>query len=211
MKPRKPIILAAIVVWFIISVCGITQPTSKVEPTPTPIPGWEKFTAQGIEIWFPETFEGGDLQNDLDVIVEKLKALGPEFEAIANAIEANPSTFVLWVFNSKLGDTGYLTNVNITTEKIFSSMTLDTYIEAFSKQIPSSMEITDQQKVMLNQYEAARLVVEMDVNGLIAKELVYVIKDKNTIWAITYATSAAEYDTLLPIFEQSALTFKAQS
>jgi hypothetical protein len=211
MKTRITIFFVFLALCLLVSACGLSKPATVIAPTPTPIPGWEKFTASGIEIWLPESFEGGDLENDLDVIVEKLKSLGSDFEGIAQAIEANPSTFALWVFNTKVGESGYLTNMNITTEKVLSTITLDTYVDAFKKQIPSSMSITDQQKVQLNQFEAVRLVVETDVYNITAKELVYIVKDQNTIWAITYATSGDEFNSLLPVFEQSALTFKTTS
>lgn len=187
-------------------------PTDTPEPTATPevMVGWNKFEATGMEIWLPDSFEGGDLQKDLDVIVSKLKAIGPEFEQVASVIEANPNAFVLWAFDTDIGSSGYLTNMNIVQEQVLSVVTLDMYLQAFEQQIPSYLSITEQAVGQLDHYDSMRLVLDTDVSGVKGKELMYVIKDDNTVWAITFATSLGEFDQRLPAFEQSVQTFISQ-
>jgi len=187
-------------------------PTDTPEPTATPelMVGWNKFEATGMEIWLPDGFEGGDLQKDLDVIVSKLKAIGPEFEQVASVIEANPNAFVMWAFDIDFGSSGYLTNMNIIQEQVLSVVTLDMYLQALEQQIPSYLSITEQAPGQLDRYDSIRLVIDTDVSGVKGKELMYVIKDGNTVWAITFATSLDEFDQRLPAFEQSVLTFISQ-
>ena len=145
MKTRVCII-CLLLVSVMLSACGPSKPavdvaatqtaqapTATTRPTDTPVPtatptalaGWTKFEGSGIEMWLPDSFEGGDLENDLGVLVDKLKALGPEFESVAATIEANPAAFVLWAFDSDLGSSGYLTNVNVIQEQVVSAVTLD--------------------------------------------------------------------------------------
>ncbi len=186
-------------------------PTSPPPPTPTSapaaIPGFTKYAASGIEIWFPESWQGGDLENDLDVVVSNLKSMGSEYDQIAQMIEANPTAFVLWVFDPNVGDTGYLTSANLVKEQVLSAITLDTYIEAVKAQLPSSMVIDDQKIVKVGQYDAARLEIALDISGVKARELMYIYLYNNTVWALTFATSEGEFSTRLPVFEQSASTF----
>ncbi|HET7087479.1 MAG TPA: hypothetical protein VFL17_02400 [Anaerolineae bacterium] len=187
------------------------QPTATSQPTATLIPGWEKFEGGGAELWLPESYEGGDLSSDLDFIVENLRNLGgPEFEQIAQLIEENPSAFVLYVFDSKIGDSGFLTGVNVTKERVLSSVTLDTYIDMAVKQFPSEFHFVERAVVSLDRYEARRLVVELTLAGTRVKEVLYVVKEDNTIWSVTFATGADEFDQRLPTFEQSVRTFAVQ-
>ncbi len=160
-----------------------------------------------MEIWLPESYEGGDLTTDLETLVAKLRTLGPDFESVANMIESNPSAFVLWAFDSNVGEGGYLTNMNVTHEQVMSAVTLDMYVDAVRKQLPSAFTVTAQEEVQLGDYAAVRLVVDMDMNGLRVNELMYILKHGNTIWGITYATGISEFQERLPIFEQSAETF----
>ena len=174
---------------------------------PISIPGWEKFSGAGIELWMPASFEGGDLANDLDVILKQLRALGPEYQKVADMIEQNPESFVLLVYDSKIGATGFLTNVNVTRQQVLSGMKLDAYLDANSSQLGTlGFTVLEQKIVQLDNYEAGRLVIQSD--ALKAKEVMYIIKVKNTMWITTYTTGISEFSSRLPVFEQSANTIK---
>lgn len=96
---------------------------------------------------------------------------------------------------------------NVTKERVLSAMTIDTYLDAAVSQLPNQWHVVEQEIVSLNRYEAGRLVIEVTYAGVSAKQLIYIIKDNNTIWSITFSTSADEYDLRLPAFEQSIRTF----
>ena len=198
--------------------CGpaktVLEPTPTSLPTatslPTSIPGFTKTSAPGIEIWFPAGWEGGDLKNDLEVTVSKLRALGPEFDQIAQMIETNQDAFVLWLFDSKVSDGGFLTNANLVKEQVLSAITLDTYMSSLKSQLPSYMVITDQKMVKVGQYDAARVEITMDISGTKAKELLYIFDHDHTMWTLTFATSEDEFSSRVPVFEQIASTFSVQ-
>jgi hypothetical protein len=211
--PKRTIAICLLAISFLILSCsleGVTGSADKAKtPTPTTIPGWEKFTGGGIELWMPESFEGGDLANDLDVMIERLRSLGPEFEKLAETLEQNPSAIVLLVYDTKISPTGFLTNVNVVKETVVSTVTLDLYLESSSKQMASyGFKVNEQKIIQLDNYESDRLVVQAD--KLKAKEAIYVIKVKNTMWVITYATGIAEFSARLPTFDQSANTIHIQ-
>lgn len=184
----------------------VTLPT--IEITPTLIPGWEKFEGKGVELWLPESYDGGNVSEDLQTVVEKIRSLGPEYENMASVIEKNPDMFAIWAFDSKIGTSGSLTSAAITFEKVKSVITIDTYLDAVSSQLPASFKVTDRQIVKLNGYDAGKLLIEFTISGTNGKELMYAVKNGNTFWVITYGTGADEFDLRLPEFEKSALTFK---
>lgn len=187
-------------------------PTDTPEPTmaATAIPGWAKYGAQGIEDWLPESFVGGDLENDLDVIFDNLITLGPDFEQIASTIEANPTAFVLWTFDTEIGSSGYLINMNIIRDQVLSAVSLEMYMQALAQQLPSYLTIAQLAPGQLSQFESSRLVTNTDISGVKGNELVYLIKDGNAIWVVTFATSEEEFEARLPVFEQSVQTFTTQ-
>jgi hypothetical protein len=176
-------------------------------PTLTPIPGWQKFEGGGAEIWLPSSFEGGNLDDDLEMIAERLRQLGPEYEQTARMLEQNPSAFALWVFDTQVGSSGFLTNMNITKERVFSGITLETYLDMAVNQLPEPFHVVDRSLVDLHYYQAGRIVVEFTISGVQGKEIFFSIQDENVIWNIIFATSKAEFEERLPTFEQSANTF----
>ncbi len=187
-------------------------PTARptVTVTPTAIPGWRKFEARGVELWLPENWEGGDLSKDLDVIVEKLKTLGPQYAQIAQTIKQNPSAYVLWIFDPQVSPSGGLTNANVGQERALSVQTVNTYLDAIEKQLPSDFRVVDRKIVSLDRYEAGRLVIEARVAGAYTKQLFHVMKIANTFWMVNFTTTAAEFDQRLQTFERSVRTFAVQ-
>ena len=186
------------------------EPTATLPPTPTPIPGWEKFEGRGMELWLPESYEGGNLEEDLEVIVSNLRLLGPEFEQMAQIIEQNPSLYAMWAFDSEVGSSGFLVNVNVITERVLSAITVDTYLDAALKQLPPQLRVLERDVLSLGDYPAGRIVVEFDMGAAVAKEVQYAIKDGGTMWIITYAAPEDEFEEYLPVFEQSVLTFRVE-
>jgi len=188
---------------------GLGQATIS-QPTATPIPGWKKFEGGGAELWLPASYEGGDISEDLDVLVERLRALGPDFEQMAQMIEQNPSAFVILAFDSEVGDSGVLTNVSVAIEGVLSVVTLDSYLDAVIKQLPSQYRVVERVIVSLDHYQAGRIALEFTVMGVRGKQVTYVIKSGNTVWAVIYGTGADEFDQRLPTFERSIRTFAIQ-
>ncbi len=123
-------------------------------------------------------------------------------------IEQNRSAFIIWAFDSEIGAGDALTNVNLVKERVLSAVNPESYVDAIESQLPSDFSITQRQKVKLDQYEALRLIIEMREPSI--KEAMYIIKSGNTIWVVTYATGADEFDSRLPTFEQSANTLRVE-
>jgi len=205
------LVIVTVVASCFISVLGegLGQATIS-QPTATPIPGWKKFEGGGAELWLPASYEGGDISEDLDVLVERLRALGPDFEQMAQMIEQNPSAFVILAFDSEVGDSGVLTNVSVAIEGVLSVVTLDSYLDAVIKQLPSQYRVVERVIVSLDHYQAGRIALEFTVMGVRGKQVTYVIKSGNTVWAVIYGTGADEFDQRLPTFERSIRTFAIQ-
>jgi ABC-type sugar transport system substrate-binding protein len=212
MKNKKGLIAALLALAVAVLACSfqMPQPASTITPEPTAVSmaGWQKFTGRGTEIWLPENYTGGDLSKNLDTIVSGLRNLGPDFESIANMIEQNPDIFVIWVFDSKVDANTLPTSVNIARQKVQSAVTVDAYLEALDQQLPDAFIVTDKKKVQLGSHDAGRALVEMELNGKNGIELVYVVRDLDMLWTVTYATDRSEFEQRLPVFEQSAATFQ---
>jgi hypothetical protein len=183
-------------------------PVPTALPTEETIAGWTKFAGKGVVLWLPESYIGGDLSKDLDLIMSKLEALGSEYTQMVQTIKQNPDMYLLWCYDGNIGASGTLTNVNVAHEDVLSGITIAIYMDAVEKQLPSTFTIEESSTLQLKNYEAGKLKISVDVSGVSVKEVMYIVKVDTTIYLITYATSASEYATNEPIFEQSANTFR---
>ena len=189
---------------------GTSKPASGT-PAPSEIQGWSKFEGNQVELQLPNTYKGGDLAKDIEVIAADMRALGADFEPIVKSLEQNPNAISLWAFDSEVGPSGNLTNVNIVAEKVLSAVTLDAYLDAAAGQLPPQFKVVGREMVQLDQYEAGKLTTEFSINGVNGKQLVYVVKQDNTVWVVTYSTGQDEFEQRVSAFEKSINTFYIQS
>jgi hypothetical protein len=158
--------------------------TVTVEPTPVPyeqlIPeGWTQHKTALVEIWLPSIFK----VSNLDVN-----------EELALTV-ANPKTSL------------YKMNVIVIYEPLGTN-SLDDHIDSSFLQLEPLFRVVERRKVSLNETEAVRLVLEGRMDGTDVNELIYVIQDGSTAWAVLYIAQINEFYEMLPTFEQSAKTFR---
>lgn len=199
-----------VIILLVVGIAACSQGNSENNDTTEAVeipPSYKKIEGDGMEIWLPDSFEGGNLEEDLDFIVEKLDQLGPEYSQISEMISRNPSMFALWAFDWEIVDTSFLTNVNVTREKVPSGMNINAYMDLLSEQLPPGFNITNRETVTIGDQSVGRIFVDFSVTGIEGKEIIYIYKVDNTIWIVTFATSVDEFDERLPDFETSAQTF----
>ncbi|MEO0947596.1 MAG: hypothetical protein AAFY11_05525 [Cyanobacteria bacterium J06641_5] len=190
---------------------AIASPEIETAVAANELSGWKRFIGGDIELWLPESFEGGDLVNDIDVAISRLKSLGPQFAQLARLVEANRDAYSLIAIDSEIGPSGNLTNVLVGSERVISTLTLENYLDAIESSFPPPLQVVERDVVSLQRYRAGRLVVETPLNpSVTVKQTIYGIKVGNTIWTIAYSTGIDEFEQRLPIFEKSIETFAVQ-
>lgn len=218
MSTRAVRYLFIIMVMVLLLACGIADLTSQFSPTETPLPsptpepegfpGWKKFEGGGVELWLPDSYEGGDLSQDLNLILEGMRELGPDFEQFAQMLEANPDAFIIYAFDFNPDSMDFVTNVNVTKEQTLSAIQIEDYMEAALSQLPPVMEAVKTETFTVNGYDAGAIELSYPINSLQIHQRLYVIKDGGDFWLVTFSTSAAEFPQRLPDFEQTISTFK---
>jgi branched-chain amino acid transport system substrate-binding protein len=187
------------------------ETVNPIDITQSYLPGWKKLESQGMEIWLPESYDGGNLDVNLNTTLENMKALGSDFNNLVSVIEQNPDIFAIYAFDTNIGLPDSLTNLTVLFEKVPSMMTIENSIDAAINIFPKNFVISDREVVKLNQYTAGRLVVDYSASGKKNKNLIYIIKNEDLVWLIMYGTGLAEFDQRLPEFEKSALTFQVKN
>ncbi len=200
MRTRHPVRITCLVLLSLLAGCGQTETSHSAG---TVVEGWKMFKGGGAELWLPASYEGGDLSKDLDVIVERVRALGPDYEAIARTMERNRSAFVIWAFDPQIGESGGVTNVTVVRERVPSSVTLETYLGLVRKKLTKDFRVVEEGVVPLASYQAGRVVLEANLGGARIKQVMYMVKSGSTVWVANLATGADEFDQRSPAFESS--------
>lgn len=189
-------------------------------PTPTPIPGWERFVGNGVELWVPESFMGGDPALDMDVIVQQVRAFGADYAEAADKLEQELTTAsenntlpVLMVLDTNISGTVALTGVEIYKEAVDPDveLPLDTVMTNFTKAMDPSWKLVERQLVQLDRYPAGLLIFEYKLSvegGAVWRRIAfYVLRADNTLWVVQYYADRENFRDFRPIMEQSIETF----
>ena len=197
-----------------IAVTAATLPpewTATPSESATPLPGWKQFVGGEALIQLPESFSGGDPRTELERLSTELRAMGGHFAQSAESLEENPSSFLLWVFDTTVGSSGAMTNMTMVKDDFPAEATIQEFLDAVLEVFPSDYRVVDSRTVALARYpDAARIIFETSVEGFELKEIVYLVKHRSTVYVITFATGLAEFDERSPIFDQSANTLIVQ-
>lgn len=200
MRTRHLMRIGCLLLLSLLAGCGQTETSYSAG---TVVEGWKMFKGGGAELWLPASYEGGDLSKDLDVVVERVRGLGPDYEAIARTMERNRSAFAIWAFDSQIGESGGVTNVTVVSERVPSSVTLETYLGLVRKKLTKDFRVVEEGVVPLASYQAGRVVLEANLGGARIKQIMYMVKSGSTVWVVNLATGADEFDQRSPAFESS--------
>ncbi len=196
------------------------RPSATPKPTNTPRPtvdapsGFKPLTGDGVTLWLPESYKGGSMSGkDRAVLIANMKGLGGDFARMAEQFENMAQNVLFFAYDPEMNPQGGLTNVNIVEIPVFSGVEPATLAELMASQLPKQfkgIKVGEVEPVNLPLYPAARFTAQMSVNQVTVKELLYIVTAANATYLVTYATSAAEFDDLLPVFEQSIETFSLE-
>jgi hypothetical protein len=184
--------------------------TESTDIEKTPSPGWKVFTGVGVELWLPDSFEGGDPVERREELIEMVRSLGPEYESYIRAVEESPTGMVLVAFDlDTLG-----TIVGVTKREIPPEIPLDEYIvglsDAFVSEIPGT-SVIERSIVQLDRFEAGRIVLEFVTGEAVSRQLTYIVLDEGLVWTVSFASPLDQYAPLVPVFEESISSFQYES
>jgi hypothetical protein len=193
-------------------------PTATVTPRPTitPIPGWKEFKGQGLSIWLPEGYIGGNAQTERDSIVSQIIAAGGPLAKDTSSLEQmfTSQTDFLALDPVITEATGFMLIHILHIDQPKNSATLDDYMEQVSSYQPSSLRQVGRETKELEGIGQVGRMVFSGVNGNVyQKEIVYVIPGDQRMWMAAYVISAVSKevaDTRIALVDQSFQTFILQ-
>jgi len=169
---------------------------------------WILFSGSNVEIALPEDFVGGTPNTDLERILTQFRFLGGDYFGMADYIEQIRSVFEV-VAVDETEQVVFLPLMTITSFEIDTGQSLDGYLDEIAlDQLTDNFSILTRETTVLQGYEAVRLELHGDLTSVEVIMLDYYIREGSRGWVISYTAMIEQYDSLLPVFEESASTFR---
>lgn len=170
----------------------IVPPTFTPTAAPTAIPyeqlipqGWKQNRTSLIELWVPPEYKTGKLPEG--TVVEAFNELSLSHPA------SRTELYNKWIL---------VFYEPLTTDS------LDSFLDLKLQSLDPVIRIVERRKVLLNGIEGIRLTAEARVDNIDVNELAFIIQDGGTVWYVEYVAQINDFYELLPVFEQSILTFR---
>ncbi len=197
------------------------RPTATPKPTLTPIAGWSRFAfdREEAEIWLPETYQGGDTVEYLDIVMLTLQTFVDD-EIYNNWVEnrINENDIVFFGFDTDNEEKVLTIDVFIFKEKIPADLvlTMDDYLNQMMDNLSESgNRVVDRQIVQLHNYEAGRIFVDVEFEvgediTVRGRQAIYSIWQDDVMWSVLFRTSKEDFKSYQTVIENSANSFFVQ-
>ncbi|MEM8640960.1 MAG: hypothetical protein AAGG51_19425 [Cyanobacteria bacterium P01_G01_bin.54] len=171
-------------------------------------PDFQKVAGKNVSLYLPKGYEGGDPQQDIEAVAQQLDAAGEEHKDLSEALRESQQRVMLIAFDSEGDEAGFVTNVNVSLQAAVPGTPLAVFMETMRLNLESQgYAIADTTLSSINGQSVGRLIADVTVGKVELSQLVYVFKNEDGFWLVTYSTAAEEFVERLPEFEQSVITF----
>lgn len=173
---------------------------------------WQTIEGNGIRLSLPESYRGGNPNQDLREIEAALTELQESYGKRLRSIKQNVDNIMaLIAFDTRSLTPEALTNVNIVQHPLQESIDLETYFSEAVQQLQKTHQIEEQDLIAQNESSRGRIVAKTTTEDAIAmKQLFYFQPQSETVWITTYTTPAKEFQQRVANFEDSIASLQFQ-
>ena len=173
---------------------------------------FQKLQGNEVSLYLPPGYEGGDPQQDMEEMAVNLEGAGSEYKNLSNALRETKDLVALVAFDTKNSQGGFVTNVNVTSQKMPQGTSLEEFQQAIANDLMGvGYQILAQEIQPLQQWQTGRITVEIETGNTQITQLVYTIPDRDIFWVVTYSTPTEEFSDRLQDFEDSIMTFDVRN
>lgn len=190
----------------VVPVTAITLPpawTPTWNGQPSAVPGWVLVAGNGVELWLPGEYDGGDPVGRAQEMADLLSTM-PGYADMAEAVRQNPEGFRLLAVDDTSGSI-----LGVSLKEVPPDMPMSEYVDAWSQAVvdltPGS-SVVEKRVVQFRNGDAGRAILEFNVQGSFSWQLSYILRREEQIWTFNFGAAKEDFYQLQPIFEQCMQT-----
>jgi len=161
----------------------------------------------GVEITLPNTYVLGDVEEDLAILVEGLKAMSEEdAEDIQELYDNNKDDVILWGYDTNSPAT-HQTSLLVMKNEEFAGMSLAIISTFANVLLGSEVDTIQQEQLTFGEREVLRFLTTGVNAGVETSQAVYLFNDSGKLWLIGFFTNSEQLEDRLPIFDAAVASF----
>ncbi len=167
--------------------------------------GWELYSNKGVQIMLPSTYQLGDIEQDIPEVdyVFQMFAQSQAAVDLQSFFDGLVKDVVIWGtnFDGNLTDP---TRILIIRNKAFAIMPLSLFRLVDTTSLDDKVGVITETQLSLG----GRDVLRYTTTQTDSAQAIYLLKDSERLWIISFITSPAQLNESLFDFEKSVATFK---
>lgn len=173
--------------------------------------GTAVYSDKGVEITLPSSYMVGDVDKDLAILVEGLKAMSEEdANDIQELYDKNKDDIMLWGYDTD-SPPNHQTSVLIMKNEEFAGMSL-AVISAFANiMLGQEVDSISQEQITLGGRDVLRFETTSENAGVKTTQAVYLFNDSDKLWLVGFFTNQEQFETRLPTFDTAVASFTVVS
>lgn len=183
---------------------------------------WMKFATDELEIMLPSTYIGGNPKKDKKAIEAAIDRAPEKYRPIYKAYFKGGASSLMAADTHVDESYDYITVVNVTYDKVplmSYGINMEKYLKEGLGRLGKNVEIAEKGIIALQNYQAARVVMNSRENrGMFKKPgdvlqivVVYTIRVTSRFWDFFFSTTPARFAKESLIFDQSMHSVEIKS
>ncbi len=169
---------------------------------------WKKFEGGDAELWLPESWIKGELNQIFDNSLDYSRSRDPNMEKFVQYGKQALSNASILAVNPTSGQLAM-----VFQEQIPANTTLKFHLQEAYKALSTinqNLFLVDMKIIQNDEYETGRMILKINNRST---EIIYLLKNKttSTLWSIGFICKSSEFEQNLPTFEKSIRTFSFKS
>lgn len=163
--------------------------------------------ANGVEITLPDSFQLGDVNNNLEVLFENLPPEAQPYEQMMRDFyEINQDDIILWAYDTENLTIKY-TNLLIIRNEDLAGIPLSMLTTFTSAFMDEALEGLLQETMVLGGREMMRLLTTAQVNDEKNTQVLYLFNEADALWLLGFFTNQADTESQLSLFDDAVASF----
>ncbi|MDY6866672.1 MAG: hypothetical protein SVT56_02030 [Chloroflexota bacterium] len=189
---------------------AVVQP-EETEPDAESSDGTVVYRDNGVEITLPASYELGDAEKELEILVEALRMMSEEdSEDIQKLYAKNKNDVILWAYDTDSPAT-HQTSLLVMKNEEFAGMSLGIISTFANVLLGSEVDTIGQERLNLGGREVLRFLTTAENVGVETSQAVYLFNDSDKLWLIGFFTNTEQFEDRLSTFDSAAASFKVLS
>ena len=202
MHKMSKLVLLILLVLSLLGCSQANENTPMPSPAITASPGWQKVSAEGFQMFLPESYLIGT-SFDFDNTINNIRKMGPQFEDAANSLNQNREAIIAFAVDKKNGDSGIATQIIVGKISWPSNEPVENYMNGLIDYLPNQIQVLHSNFFSDRNYPMFQLITEASFSKTVnIKQVTYGIQNGGAIWQIVFTTPSDEYESRLSEFEQ---------